>query len=297
MQRPRVPQPANRASSVPEGADCSPASRSFLQLLRHEMQSHAPFTFVGAVSGIAILVVFLISGASSAIAARVFWSLHPLHVLLSAQVTSALFTRHRRAGWKAILAVGYLGSVGIATVSDCVIPFLGESFLGLPHRGLHLGFLEKWWLVNPLAIAGILLGYVRPHTRLPHAGHVLLSTGASLFHMTMALGGHLRVLDYLGMGAFLFFAVWIPCCTSDIVFPLLLVRSERDGSTHRGGGSNFRRVSSATKTCSNEIPWRRRTILRWNRAAAVTPPATSLTVTTAGKGKAVLIQLAGLKGV
>ena len=107
------------------------------------MQSHAPFTFLGAVSGIAILVVFLISGASPAIAARVFWSLHPLHVLLSALVTSALFTRHSRPGWMAVLAVGYLGSVGIATV-------------------------------------------------------------------------------------------WIPCCTSDIVFPLLLVRGERGGSPQVG---------------------------------------------------------------
>ncbi len=230
MQQPRIPQPTDRSSSVPAGANSSRRTRSFLQLLRHEMQSHAPFTFLGAVSGIAILVVFLISGASSEIAERVFWSLHPLHVLLSALVTSALFTRHSRPGWMAVLAVGYLGSVGIATVSDCVIPFIGESFLGLPHRGLHLGFLEKWWLVNPLAIAGILLGYVRPHTRLPHAGHVLLSTWASLFHMTMALGGQLRVLEYLGMGTFLFFAVWIPCCTSDIVFPLLLVRGERGGS-------------------------------------------------------------------
>jgi hypothetical protein len=96
--------------------------------------------------------------------------------------------------------------------------------LDLPHRGIHLGFIEKWWLVNPLAVAGIALGYFWPRTKYPHAGHVLLSTWASLFHMTMAMGGDFGVLQYAATALFLFLAVWIPCCTSDIVFPLLFAK-------------------------------------------------------------------------
>ncbi len=110
---------------------------------------------------------------------------------------------------------------GIATLSDCVIPYLGELLLNLPHKGIHFGVIEKWWLVNPLAAIGIALGYFRLKTRLPHASHVLLSTWASLFHMTMAMEAQPNAIMIVLIGAFLFLAVWIPCCTSDIVFPLL----------------------------------------------------------------------------
>ena len=102
----------------------------------------------------------------------------------------------------------------------------GEWLLGLPHRGLHLGFIEKWWLVNPLALGGIALALLWPHTKLPHAGHVLLSTWASLFHITMALGNEVSFAEGLLIGTFLFLSVWMPCCTSDIVFPLLFAPLE-----------------------------------------------------------------------
>jgi hypothetical protein len=93
--------------------------------------------------------------------------------------------------------------------------------LGLPHKGLHIGAIEKWWLVNPLAVAGIALASVRPRTKFPHAAHVLLSTWASLFHMTMALESDVDAVTMVLIAVFLFLAVWLPCCTSDIVFPLL----------------------------------------------------------------------------
>ena len=120
--------------------------------------------------------------------------------------------------------MGYFGSVGIATLSDCVIPYIGESLLNLPNRAVHLGFIEKWWLVNPLAGLGIAIACYWPRTKFPHAGHVLLSTWASLFHMTMALGDAFTLYTLMVIPVFLFLAVWIPCCTSDIVFPLLFAK-------------------------------------------------------------------------
>jgi hypothetical protein len=122
--------------------------------------------------------------------------------------------------------IGYLGSIGIATISDSIIPYFGEIVLGMPNRGIHLGFIEKWWLVNPLAIAGIAIAYFRPSTKFPHAGHVLLSTWASLFHMIMAIGQPLNLMMYIGILFFLFLAVWLPCCVSDIVFPLLFIKEK-----------------------------------------------------------------------
>jgi hypothetical protein len=170
------------------------------------------------------MFAILLSQVPRSASESLFWTLHPLHVLLSALVTTAMYILHGRRSTWSILWIGYVGSVGIATVSDSVIPFVGEWMLNLPHRGVHLGFIEKWWLVNPMAFAGILLGAWWPHTRVAHAGHVLLSTWASLFHITMAMGGSLTILQVLLVAVFLFLAVWIPCCTSDIVFPLLFVR-------------------------------------------------------------------------
>lgn len=116
-----------------------------------------------------------------------------------------------------------MGSIGIATISDSLLPYLGETLLNLPNRGIHIGFIEKWWLINPLAVIGILIAYLKPSTKFPHAGHVLLSTWASLFHIIMALGGALNWYLYLVILIFMFISVWIPCCVSDIVFPLLFV--------------------------------------------------------------------------
>lgn len=183
-----------------------------------------PFTFFGTLTGVGILAAFVVGEAPPAISTQLFWALHPLHVLLSAVTTTAMFTLHSRRTLLATLLIGYLGSVGIATLSDCLIPYVGELLLDLPHRGIHLGFIEKWWLVNPLAAAGILWGYLWPRTKIAHAGHVLLSTWASLFHMIMALGPEFPASSYAPIAVFLFLAVWIPCCTSDIVFPLLFAK-------------------------------------------------------------------------
>ena len=193
-------------------------------LVATELRLHAPFTMFGALSGVAIIVAFAVMQVPRSTSMWLFWSLHPTHVLLSALVTTAMFTLHGRRTLLGTVVIGYLGSVGIASLSDCIIPYLAENLLDLPNRGIHLGFIEKWWLVNPLAAAGIVLGYLWPRTQLPHAGHVLLSTWASLFHMTMAMGENFSLLGYTAVTVFLFLAVWVPCCTSDIVFPLLFVK-------------------------------------------------------------------------
>ena len=197
-----------------------------IRLVGRELAAHAPFTALGTLSGVAILAFIVWCRVPRPISVGLFWALHPLHVFLSALVTTAVFRLHGGRGWGRILAIGWLGSVGIATVSDCVLPFAGEWLLALPHRGLHLGFVEKAWWVNGLAVAGIAAGSAWPHTRFPHMGHVLISTWASLFHVTMALGTDFAAATGLLIALFLFLSVWLPCCTSDIVFPLLFVRGK-----------------------------------------------------------------------
>ena len=208
------------------------SSRGVLKNIAGELKVHAPFTIVGALTGVAIMVILSSAAVPRSFSTRLFWGLHPLHVLLSALVTAGMYRLHGTGKAWATILIGYLGSVGIATVSDCIIPYIGETMMGLPNKGTHVGFIEKWWLVNPIATIGIAVAYLWPETKLPHAGHVLLSTWASLFHMTMAAGGELSLPTMVGVFVFLFFAVWVPCCTSDIVFPLLFLResNEYDGS-------------------------------------------------------------------
>ncbi len=191
-----------------------------------ELKRHAPFTAFGALTGIVIMVVVVYARVPREASTTMFWMFHPLHVFLSALVTAAMYKLHSKgkARLGTLVIIGYVGSIGIATLSDSVIPYLGELLLGMPRRGIHLGFIEKWWLVNPLAFLGIGIACLRPRTKFPHAGHVLLSTWASLFHMLMALGETFTVAILLGIGVFLFLAVWLPCCVSDIVFPLLFAR-------------------------------------------------------------------------
>ncbi len=193
-----------------------------------ELKHHAPFTTFGALTGIILMILFRKLPYHTS--HTIFYILHPLHVLLSAMVTASMYSLHRWAGNRKmvnipiLLIIGYFGSIGIATISDSLIPYLGEYLIDMPHRRAHIGFIEKWWLVNPLAILGIIVAYIYPRTKFPHAGHVLLSTWASLFHIMMAKSAEVSVASYFAVFVFLFLAVWLPCCLSDIIFPLLFVK-------------------------------------------------------------------------
>ncbi len=218
-----------------------------------ELKNHAPFTLFGAATGILCMIIF--KDLSHDTSRVIFYVFHPAHVLLSAVVTAAMFKLHSvKRSFALILAIAIVGSIGVATLSDSLIPYVGEILLGMRvdvhgHAGedehgrqtdetkegggffenAHIGFVEAWYAVFPAAIIGTLIAYLRPRTKFPHAGHILLSTWASSLHMMMAFGGEMSPGRLAGSFVFLFLAVWLPCCFSDIVFPLLFVHSP-DGS-------------------------------------------------------------------
>lgn len=206
--------------------------KSSAHVITREMMSHAPFTGFGTITAIVIMILMFHLRVRPGVSENLFWVFHPMHVLVSAWATTGMYRLHSGKRHIRLVLIGYLGSVGIATLSDSVIPYVGEMFLDLPNKGFHIGAIEKWWLVNPLAVAGILLGRSFPTTKLPHAAHVLLSTWASLFHMTMATSAHFDVTTWVLVATFLFLAVWVPCCTSDIIFPLLF-RAHPEGPEER----------------------------------------------------------------
>ena len=196
-----------------------------LKTIAKELRNHSLFTILGAFTGIIIMIISY--RIPFKISYNIFYILHPLHVLLSAFTTAAMYIiynkKNKRKNLWMIFLVGYLGSIGIATLSDSIIPYLGEVLLNLPNKEIHIGFIEKWWLINPLSFLGITIAYFKPTTKIPHSGHVLLSTWASLFHVIMAMEAMVNWFLFVVVFIFLFLAVWIPCCTSDIVFPLLFV--------------------------------------------------------------------------
>jgi hypothetical protein len=51
--------------------------------------------------------------------------------------------------------------------------------------------------------------------------------------MVMALGSEFTARTAVLVTMFLFLAVWVPCCTSDIVFPLLFAGRRRPAGFRR----------------------------------------------------------------
>ena len=207
-----------------------------------ELKHHIPFTLFGALTGLIIILIIIFGNLIQKIAPNsefIFFIIHPTHVFLSALVTTTLYLKYTKKNlWLAII-IGYTGSIGIATISDSIIPYLGEILLDLPHAEAHIGFIEEPIITNIPAVIGIFLGYWIGFTKFPHAGHVLISTWASLFHIIMALGLSINFIQIIGIFIFLFFAVWIPCCTSDIIFPLLFPKR-----TNKSGNKKLQNIGS-----------------------------------------------------
>jgi hypothetical protein len=201
-----------------------------------ELAHHAPFTALGAVTGVIVMAAVSFFNTPVDVSEALFYTFHPLHVVFSALVTAGMYRKYGKGRIWLVIIIGYLGSVGIATLSDAIIPFLEGKSLSID-MGFHLPFLRtekmpfigvpKWIIVNGAAAIGIAIGCLKPNTKFPHMGHVLLSTWASLFGFT-AFG----TTDWLPLLpiilVFLFLAVWIPCCVSDIVFPLLWVADKNN---------------------------------------------------------------------
>lgn len=205
------------------------------ELLR-EFRHHGPFTLLGAAASVMIMMAirhWFPTALSTERAADLFEFSHPLHVVLSAMVTAAIYRNYREKqknslpGWIAIVLVGYFGSIGIATLSDCLIPYWAELFLGMDHAQMHLGIVEMPVVINLAALLGIGAAFFSSKTHFPHTGHVFLSTMASLFHILRTQAGGFSLPEAFFLILFLFVAVWVPCCLSDIAFPLLFT-----GKTH-----------------------------------------------------------------
>lgn len=169
--------------------------------------------------------------------ARKFFHLfHPAHMLFSAAATSAMFCRYERKYLKAIV-IGLIGAIGVCGISDIAMPHVSLILLGA-QTPLHVCIWEHPGLAFPFAAVGVLVGVsasmgVVRSTVISHSLHVFTSTMASIFYMVGPLG----MVDWIDIIGRVFFfvilAVMVPCCLSDIVFPVFMSKAGRSlYSTH-----------------------------------------------------------------
>lgn len=213
-----------------------------LQHTVEELRQHLPYTLFAALVGVGLLALInfaaILTNRQAILpeASRgLFHTFHFSHLFFSAIVTTAMFWRHERRLFKTVL-IGFFGTVLPCGTSDVLFPFVGGKFLGVPME-LHICIAEHPFLVLPFVLGGIAVGFALPpvqrSTIFSHAGHVLLSSIASMLYL-ISFG----IADWLRFAALVFLllvaAVMVPCCTSDIVFPLLFTqsRTKSTGAVH-----------------------------------------------------------------
>lgn len=197
-----------------------------------ELGRHLPYSIFGITVGLiamGVLTFFAILMRSESLlpeaSAELFHVFHPAHILISSVATTAMFWKHEKRMVKAII-VGFLGSVVICTLSDILLPYIGGAFLGA-HMHVHVCVLEEPGLIIPFAIVGVVAGLMvtksfDKSTQYSHSAHVFISSAASILYL-IGFG----ITDWIhaigSVFVIIIIAVMLPCCVSDIVFPLACV--------------------------------------------------------------------------
>lgn len=213
-----------------------------LRLIRRELVHHAPFSILSVtlgLIGIGILTVLLPEGDPALVAGKMgalFHVFHPAHMLFSSLATTVMFWQREHRVGKAIL-VGFVGSAGICGISDIFLPFLSGLLLGA-RMELHVCLIRHPWTVLPFLGLGILVGLFATGTIEKHEGvifshslHVFVSACASIAYLVSF--GFGDWIHHIGaVLVYMVIAVVVPCCTSDIVFPLLCAGEYPDAHPH-----------------------------------------------------------------
>ncbi len=189
----------------------------------HELKEHIPFTIIASI--LAIVIAVIISQLTRyQYSENIFESFHVLHLLVSAFATTTVYYKYKKSIPMSIL-VGITGAIIIGTFSDVIFPYLSALILNL-QPSLHIPIIEKPILLLSTALIGTLLGIKIKHNKFPHLIHVFLSTFASLFYL-ISFATTNTLLLWMIATLIIFVVVLIPCCLSDIIFPLLFIRNKK----------------------------------------------------------------------
>ncbi len=188
-----------------------------------ELKHHAPFTLTASLlAGILVVILYLINKEYFVkTIPMLFEIMHPAHVLVSAMATSAIYWKYKKSTIKTIL-VGISGAIFIGSLSDVIFPWIAGNLFFL-HTHFHLPIIENPVLIISVAFIGSIIGMSFGMFRLSHSLHVFLSIFASLFYL-LTFSIEMNFLAILLVSFLVFLAVYLPCCISDIVFPLLFIK-------------------------------------------------------------------------
>jgi hypothetical protein len=229
-----------------------------MEKILHELKHHLPFTVFSGVAAIIIMAFFTVMmsavldsenanqtlddddhhgvGELGTYFYDLFHVFHPLHVLFSAAATSAMFWRFDKKLWKAI-SIGILGSLALGAVSDIIFPFMGGVTIGVDME-FHFDLIEHPQVVVPFAFIGVIFGLItceafigRKSTIFSHSGHIFVSTMASILYL-LTFGYTNWMAEMYIVFIIVVIAVFIPCCISDIIFPLLFIRDRKPKHEH-----------------------------------------------------------------
>ena len=205
-----------------------------LRHLRKELLAHLPFSIFSTVGGMTVVAVLTFLGQPlygerlPEAFRELFHIFHPIHMLFSATATTAMFWQYERR-WLKALIVGLAGAILVCGASDILIPHASGLMLGV-RMHLHICIIEHPALVLPFAMVGVVTGFLASGhivraTVFSHTVHVLISSSASLLYLvSFGLGDWIHNAGWVFI--FVVLAVMLPCCFSDIVFPLLVVTKE-----------------------------------------------------------------------
>jgi hypothetical protein len=195
------------AAAVIEGLDRMLAL-AFRTFLHDPWRRSAAMAGLGAIIGAIVLLVHGTLKIPAAATETLFVLVHPAHVCIGAMTMMRVLVREGRVPPIGAAAISYLLSIAIVTIADSLLPFLGELLLSLPSRHVHVGFVEIWWVVHPMAVAGIALALGAPRLRL----HPLLVLAASalppLYDMMMAMWKALDPVAIVTIPLFAALSVW-----------------------------------------------------------------------------------------
>lgn len=184
-----------------------------------ELKEHIPFTAAATLAAVLIISFLLLKENLLSYAISSFYIFHPLHILFSSMVSSAIFYSYRKKIFPSLIS-GILISVVIGSVSDVIFPYIGSLLLHLP-ISFHLPAIESPVLIFSMAILGSSIGIIFKKTKFPHFIHVLISIFASLLYI-FAYSTNFLLLNLFLIFLITIISVVIPCCLSDIVFPMLI---------------------------------------------------------------------------
>jgi len=191
----------------------------------HELKCHLPFTLISSLmAGMLVAIFYLINKEYFfGIVSGLFEFMHPAHVLVSAMATSAIYWKYKKSVVKTIL-IGIVGAISIGSLSDIVFPWATGNLFSLQTK-FHLPIIENPILIIGIALIGSVAGMYFLF-RVSHSIHLFLSIFASLFYL-LAFSIEMNTLAILLVSLLVFLAVYIPCCISDIVFPLLFIKKSK----------------------------------------------------------------------